>query len=253
VVLIKTLLLAAGYATRLYPLTKDTPKPLLLVAGKPLIEHQLEKIEQISEIDEVVVVTNHKFISHFQQWQSSYTGRLKLTVVDDGSTTDEDKLGPIGDVQFGIEQAEIEDELLIIAGDNLFGFSLDSFIVFFKEKQCPVLALVDLKDPALLANKFGVGEVDAEGKLLSFEEKPAKPKSTFAATACYLLRKQDLATVDDMVREAREGAANLNAGDLIIELLNNNSVFGFVFSEHWFDIGGLEEYKQANAFYEGNQ
>ena len=246
----KALLLAAGYGTRLYPLTKNVPKPLLPIAGKPLVQHQIDKIETIKEISQVVVVTNHRFASHFQEWADSYAGRLTITITDDGSTTDENKLGPIGDIEFGIKQTGINEDILIIAGDNLFGFSLYDFIQFFYDKKSPILALIDLKDKSKLANKFGVAEVNGKNRVISFEEKPLKPKSTLAATACYVVRKKDLPVIKMMVANSK-APAKLNAGNLIIELMKQSPVYGFTFSEHWFDIGSQEEYKFANQFYTG--
>ena len=120
----KAVVLAAGYATRLYPLTKDQPKPLLEVAGKPIAEHIIRKIEEVDEVDEIFIVTNNKFSEHFSKWVNSFSSSKKITVVNDQTMSNEDRLGSLGDIQFVIEKHNVEDDILVVAGDNLFEFSL---------------------------------------------------------------------------------------------------------------------------------
>src|SRR5947199_5113716 len=145
----KVLILAAGYATRLYPLTLTQPKPLLPVAGKPMIEYVLDNIAPIGGIDRVYVVTNSKFASHFQQWSEDYRAtksRLEFTIVNDGSTDDSNKLGAIGDIHYVLTTQNVNDDLIVVAGDNLFSERLDAFGRFCREKNAPVLALYDVGD-----------------------------------------------------------------------------------------------------------
>ena len=146
---IKAILLAAGYATRLYPLTKDKPKPLLEVAGKPIVEHIIEKIEKIEEIDEIFIVTNAKFYENFEKWSQGFESAKKIKVINDLTASNEDRLGSLGDVSFVIEQENIKESILIVAGDNLFEFSLKKFVDYHNEHNKSVVALYDVQDREL--------------------------------------------------------------------------------------------------------
>ncbi len=240
------ILLCAGYGTRLYPLTRNTPKPLLPVGGRPMIEHILKKMEEIEGLKEVFLVTNAKFYEQFVRWKQSYIGTLSLTIINDGTTSDEDKLGPIGDLALAIEKGRIDGDVIIIAGDNLFGFSLRTMQQLFAKKKAPIVGFYDIKDKQKLVNKFGVGVLDKESRLIDFEEKPSKPKSTLCATCCYLFRTQDLQVIQTL---AREKGTKANAGDMIPILMQQGPVYGFTFSEHWFDIGDKEQYEEADGMY----
>ncbi|MBW2999188.1 nucleotidyltransferase family protein [Candidatus Woesearchaeota archaeon] len=242
----KALILAAGYATRLHPLTLDNPKPLLPVAGKPMIEHILSKIEQVPNIDEIFIVTNDRFHSHFLEWEKQYSSPKKIKIINDGTKSNEDRLGAIGDMDLVVKKEGINDDLLIIAGDNLFDFSLVDFHDFFSEKNASVIAVYDLLEKEKVAKKFGVAETDNDGKIISFEEKPEEPKTSLAATACYLLTKED---VNEFERCINENKKPDNPGDFIAWLSEKKSVFGFTFKERWFDIGGHEDYKEVNKIF----
>lgn len=243
--MVKALILAAGYATRLYPLTLDKPKPLLPVAGKPMLDYIIAKIEEVPDIDEVFVVTNNKFFKHFLEWKSSYTGNKKVTIVNDHTTTNEDRLGAIGDIHYVIENMNIDDELLVIAGDNLFEFSLKDFVDFTKQKGTS-FAVYDIGDKAKIANKFGCVELDENNKVIGFEEKPPEPKTTLASTACYFFTKDDIIELEKCIKENKQPD---NSGDFIRYLTEKKDVFGFAFKERWFDIGGKEEYEEVNELY----
>src|SRR5690348_7535888 len=145
----KVILLAAGYATRLYPLTLNQPKPLLPVACKPMVEHVLDNLAPIGGIDRIYVVTNAKFAGHFQKWSDQYRAtksKFDFTIVNDGSTDDTNKLGAIGDIHFVLKTQQVKDDLLIVAGDNLFSEKLGGFGNFCREKNAPVLAVYDVGD-----------------------------------------------------------------------------------------------------------
>ncbi len=241
----KAVILAAGYATRLHPLSENQPKPLLPVAGKPIIEYILEKIQGLPEISEVLVVTNHRFYDHFRVWLNHYSPAKKITLIDDGTLNNDDRLGAVGDLHFTINEKEIDEDILVIAGDNLFGFSLSEFVQFFKKNEArSLVALHDLKDVEKVKKRYGVGVVDGN-KLINFEEKPAKPKSSLAATACYIFSKSDLAHVEKAIKQ---GNAD-NPGDLVHWLVQHSEVHGFVFTEHWFDVGSLESLQAAEELY----
>ena len=242
----KSIILAAGYATRLYPLTENQPKPLLPVAGKPMLNYIMEKIEEVSNIDEVFVVTNNKFFLTFVQWKANNEDKFtkKITIVNDKTKTNEDRLGAIGDIHYVIDTMNIDEELLVIAGDNLFEFSLGEFVDFAKGRSS--LAVYDLKDKSKIANKFGCVELDEESKLIGFEEKPSNPKTTLASTACYFFTKDDVELLENCIKENNKPD---NTGDFIQYLSEKKDVFGFVFDEKWFDIGGKEEYEEVNKIY----
>jgi len=251
----QALILAAGYATRLYPLTENQPKPLLEVGGKAILQHTLEKLSQIQQINEIFIVTNHRFYDHFRAWLKSYSLSLqdakknsslqKITLVNDGTLNNHDRLGAVGDIHFTVKEQEIDEDLLVIAGDNLFGFSLQNFIQFAKKSKASVVALHDLKDLEKVKKKYGVAQVEAT-KIIHFEEKPALPKSALASTACYFFKKEDLLHVETAIQQGKAD----NPGDLIKWLVQKSEVHGFIFKEHWFDVGSFESLKDAKGEYE---
>jgi glucose-1-phosphate thymidylyltransferase len=246
VIKIKALILAAGYATRLYPLTENQPKPLLKVANRPIVEHILEKLKGADNIDEIMIVTNARFYDHFRVWLNHFDYPKKIKIINDGTISNEDRLGAVGDINYVLKEEEINDDLLVIAGDNLFGFSLNNFINHFQQKNNSVVALHDLKDKNIVKNKFGVAMLcDQVSKVVNFEEKPANPKSTLAATACYVFHKDDLKHVEAAVEKGKAD----NPGDLVKYLVKESEVHGFVFANHWFDIGSIEGLKQAEEVY----
>jgi glucose-1-phosphate thymidylyltransferase len=242
----KVIILAAGYATRLYPLTLDTPKPLLQVGGKAILEHILEKIKEIKSVSKIFVVTNDKFYDHFRKWKKEFTFSVPISILNDGTKTNEDRLGAVGDIDFVLQKENIDEDTLIIAGDNLFGFSLVSFVDYFEQAgKNSVVAFRDVGNIEKVRGKFGVALVNAESKIIDFEEKPMMPKSSLASTACYLFSKDDL----HMIPALRANGKADNPGDLIKWLVDNSVVKGFMFTEHWFDVGTLELLKEADEMY----
>ncbi|MEK6951273.1 MAG: nucleotidyltransferase family protein [Nanoarchaeota archaeon] len=240
----KAVILAAGYATRLYPLTEDQPKPLLKVGPKPVIEHILSKIKELPDVDEILIVTNHRFYEQFRIWSNHFKFPKKIKLIDDGTLSNDDRLGAVGDINFVLQEEEIEDDLLVIAGDNLFGFSLAKFVAQFQRHQASIVAFHDLKDIEKVRKRFGVGTLNGS-KVLQFEEKPAQPKSTLAATACYIFHKNDLSLIEKSIEKGKAD----NSGDLIRYLTKESEVHGYVFAEHWFDIGSFESLQEAEKVY----
>jgi glucose-1-phosphate thymidylyltransferase len=240
----KALILAAGYATRLYPLTENTPKPLIKVADITILDHIIKKVDALPQIDQIYIVTNDKFNHHFISWLRTTNLNTPCKVLNDGSKNNEDRLGAVGDIHFTLNNETINDDLLVIAGDNLFGFELSNFTNFFNQTQSTIVAFHDLKDIEKVRNKFGVGILNGT-KILNFEEKPSEPKSALASTACYLFHKNDL----HLVSKALQTKNADNPGDLLKYIAENSQAHGFVFNEHWFDIGALEQLEQAEKLY----
>jgi len=240
----KALILAAGYATRLYPLTKTLPKPLLNVGNKKVIEYILEKIENVEIIDEVFIVTNDKFYFKFMDWSKNYISSKKIEIINDGTFSNEDRLGALGDVEYVVKNKEINDDLLVIAGDNLFEFSLNNFIDFFKLSPSSVIALCDLKDKNEIKNKFGCIELN-KTEVIGFEEKPAVPKTSLAAIACYIYSKKH-------VLELFKDNPNLNFENIekiMKNFIDKKELRGYVFSEKWLDIGSFDQLEEARSRY----
>ena len=240
----KALILAAGYGLRLKPLTDSTPKPLLEVAGKPVLEHLLDKLKKVKEVKEILIVTNHRFYDSFRIWLNHYASFQTIKLIDDGTLSNDDRLGAVGDINFVLKEEDLQDDLLVIAGDNLFSFSLPVFIDFFQSKSKTTVAFHDLKDVEKVRKKFGVGILDGS-KLLAFDEKPAQPKSSLASTACYLFSQNDLKHIENSITLRKSD----NPGDLIKYLMKESEVHGFVFSQPWFDIGSLESLEEARKAY----
>lgn len=240
----KALIMAAGYATRLYPLTENQPKPLLPVAGKPIIEYIIEKLEAFSNIDTIYVVTNNKFYSHFEEWKRSFAYRIPIEIINDGTLTNDDRLGAIGDMHYVITHKNTNDDLLVVAGDNLFDFDLGKLRDFSRDKGI-VICAYDVGDYSL-ATRYGIVSVDAQGKVVSFVEKPAQPPSTLAALGVYLFKRDKIALLRKYVREGNNTDA---PGYFIQWAYKVDDVYSYVFHGQWYDIGDLKSYEAANKLY----
>lgn len=239
------LILAAGYATRLYPLTKKKAKPLLEVGGKPMIEWVLDNLAGVRDIETVYVVTNAKFAVDFQAWADHYRDRhagVKIKIVNDGSTSDGDKLGAIGDIQFVLTREPLSGSgLLIVAGDNLFSDSLADFVAQARKTQATV-AVYDVGDREAI-KRYGNIDIDAQGTIAHFEEKPEKPRSTLAAIALYYYSPKVLELVPTYL------AAGNNPdqpGRFVQWLYQRQPVQTFQIKGKWLDIGSKETLEKAN-------
>lgn len=241
----KALILAAGYATRLYPLTENQPKPLLPIGKKKLIEHILDKIKGLQEIKEVFIVTNARFYDTFRIWKNSYSYPKKIILVNDGTVSKDDRLGAIGDINFVLREEDVNDDLLIIGGDNLFEDNLKKFLKIFQEKGSSIM-LDDVKELEK-AKLYGVVTLDKEQKIIRFMEKPPKPESTLVSTLIYAIKKEHL----PLIQEAITNGFADHTGDFIGYLSRKEKVFGLKLSGRWFDIGSFESLKEAEkVFYE---
>jgi len=240
----KAVILAGGYAKRMWPLTKNTPKALLPIKGRPIIEYIIEKINAIEDIDKIFLSTNQKFENAFFNWKERYKSLKPIELVVEPSVSEYEKLGSVGALEFVINKKDIDDDLLIIAGDNLFEFDLLKFVDFYREKNSIILGVYDIKKFED-GKRFGVIELDRKEKITGFEEKPEKPKSTLISTAIYIIPKELLS----LIKEYRESGKHLDKfGHFIEWLLKKREIFGFVFEEKWFDIGSFEAYKKAEEW-----
>ncbi|MBE0543332.1 MAG: nucleotidyltransferase family protein [Verrucomicrobia bacterium] len=243
----KVIILAAGYATRLYPLTLTQPKPLLPVAGKPMVEHVLDNLAAMGGLDRIYVVTNAKFAGHFQTWSDDYAARthLNFTVVNDGSTDDSNKLGAIGDIHYVLKTQNVDDDLIVVAGDNLFSEKLDGFGRFCREKNAPVLALYDVGDLEQI-KKYSSISLDGEGRIKSFEEKPKNPTSTLTGIALYFYPKATLPLINQYMAEGNNPD---QPGRLVQWLYPRTPVYTWRVPGVWYDIGSKETLEEANQIF----
>jgi len=241
---LKTIILAAGYATRLYPLTINTPKCLLSVAGKTILDWLCEKLEPLSDLEEVIIVTNAKFFGQLEEWKKSARLRVPIRILNDGTLSNDSRLGAIGDLDFSIKKLSLDADLLMLASDNLFDADLGSFLNFCKAKKDKVcVGLYDIKDPALAAKKYGVLEVNSASEVVGIEEKPEKPKSSLIGMGVYYFPKNSLHLVGDYLSDT---SAKDALGYYIRWLVDRIKIFGFQFPGMWYDIGDLQELEKAN-------
>ena len=233
----KALVLAAGYATRLRPLTESTAKQLLPVGGRPMLDWILDKLRETSA-DEIHLVTNARFARDFERWAS----RKDVRVHDDGTTSNDDRLGAIGDIRFVQEHAGLDDDLLVIAGDNLFDYSLRDFEDFWRSKDGSAVAVYDVGDPAL-ASQYGVISVDRDERITAFVEKPPNPETTLAATATYLYTREHASLVGEYLAGGNPPDA---PGNLVAWLYRRAPVYAYRFPGEWFDIGDYGQLLEAD-------
>jgi glucose-1-phosphate thymidylyltransferase len=243
---VKAVILAAGYATRLYPLTLDRPKALLRVGGRPMLDHLMEQLEGVEGLDEVYVVTNSKFADAFREWAAGRSG-LPVRIVDDGTVDDDSKLGAIGDLDLTIRAAELDDDLLVLAGDNLFSESVARFPAFALEKRGAALGVYDVGDLDTI-RRYSVIELDGDDRVVRLEEKPEQPRSTLAGIALYFYPRAAL----PFVREYLEQGNNPDQpGRLVQWLYPRTPVYGWRVPGRWFDVGSKETLAEADRAFTG--
>jgi glucose-1-phosphate thymidylyltransferase len=242
------LILAAGYATRLYPLTLNKAKPLLEVAGKPMIEWVLDNLAPVREVENIYVVTNQKFAADFQEWATRYQDRqshFRIKIIDDGSSSDEDKLGAIGDIELVLMREDLAgDDLIVIAGDNLFSEPLTGFVSSAKNTEATV-ALYDVGDLEQM-KKYAAVTLDDKGVITHFEEKPKEAKTTLAAIALYYYSRETLPLFTTYI------AAGNNPdqpGRFLQWLYTRKPVNTFQITGKWLDIGSKETLEEANKIF----
>jgi glucose-1-phosphate thymidylyltransferase len=241
----KCLILAAGYATRLYPLTENFPKPLLKVQDKSILDWLIDDIDTLGEIDEYVVISNSKFACHFTRWAEE--SKKKITVLDDGTTSNETRLGAVKDIAFAVEKLHLHEDLLVIAGDNLLDFSLTKFISYAKQKQTScIMRYFELQTEKL--RKCGVAEIDETDKVIRLTEKPENPKSNWACPPFYYYTQADV----PLVQKGIENGCGTDApGSFIAWLCEQTVVHAMEMPGKRYDIGNLESYEKVQKEYEG--
>lgn len=244
----KLIILAAGYATRLYPLTLNQPKPLLPVAGKPMLEHVLDNVHTIAAIDHAYVVTNAKFVTHFQKWADGYQRpnlNFSFTIVNDHSTDDSNKLGAIGDLHLVLTTFNIDDDVIVVGGDNLFSNDLREFGEYCRRMNAPVTGVYDVGDLEQI-KKYNAIEIDENNRITYFEEKPKEPKSTLTGIALYYYPKAVLPLIHQYI------AAGNNPdqpGRLVQWLYPRLPFHVWKVPGIWFDVGSMETLEEANRVF----
>ena len=244
----KLIILAAGYATRLYPLTLNQPKPLLSVAGKPMLEHVIDNIKAIGAIDHAYIVTNAKFGNHFEQWAATYKPpdlKFSFTIVNDKSTDDSNKLGAIGDMHLVITKHEINDGIIVVGGDNLFSNDLREFGEYCQEQNAPVTAVYDVGDLEQI-KKYNAIEIDENDRITYFEEKPKEPKSTLTGIALYYYPKSVLPLIHQYIAEGNNPD---QPGRLVQWLYPRVPFYVWRVPGIWFDVGSIETLEEANRVF----
>ena len=244
----KALILAAGYGTRLASIAANTPKPLLPVNGRPLMNYIVDKLPGLPGLNELLIVTNEKFHTNFEEWAKEMrkTFPVPIRIVNDGTTAAENRLGSVGDIEFAIKDCAISDDLFVLGGDNLFDYELKDYVTFAsapQKRSAITIGLYDIKNLEE-APMYGVVQINAEGKLISFEEKPAQPKSTLISMCCYYIPKETLSYLD----QYKKASGKMDkAGEYIGWVSKEKEVYGFKFTGKWYDIGSIESYNEAQA------
>lgn len=244
----KVIVLAAGYATRLYPLTLTQPKPLLLVAGKPMVDWVLDNLAPVPGLEQVYIVTNAKFAGHFERWAADYRARkarLDFVIVNDGSTDETNKLGAIGDLHLVLQREQIDQDVLVVAADNLFSQSLEPFAAFCRHKAAPVVALYDVGSLEAV-KKYNAIEVDGSGRITHFEEKPKEPRSSLTAIALYFYPRATLPLIKQYIAEGNNPD---QPGRLVQWMYSRVPFYTWRVPGLWFDIGSKESLEEANRVF----
>ncbi len=241
----KCLILAAGYATRLYPLTENFPKPLLEVKGKAILDWLVDDIDTAGLVDEFVVISNHKFAHHFEEWAKNKT--QKITVVDDGTSTNETRLGAVKDIEYAIDTLGLDDDMLVIAGDNVLDFSLTKFVRYAKEKDASaIMRYYEADEKKLL--KCGVVTIDENDKILNMTEKSPTPATHWCCPPFYFYTKEDAKRIAAGI----EAGCGVDApGSYIAWLCTVTDVYAFEMPGKRYDIGNLQSYEEVQNTYCG--
>jgi len=245
----KNIIIAAGYATRLYPLTENFPKPLLKVGSRNILERMLDDIDLIDDIDEHIIVTNHKFAPIFEEWRSTAAYAKPIRIIDDGTTSNETRLGAVRDLLLAIDTCAVDDDMMVLAADNLLDFSLQGFVDFFKQKQTSVIMCYHEPELKRL-QRTGVIAVDEEMRVLQMQEKPQVPVSELAVPPFYIYRREDLPLIKDCLSH---GCGYDAPGNLAHYLVDVTTIHAWNMPGSRYDIGSLDSYEEAQRLYATEQ
>ncbi|MDD3388128.1 MAG: sugar phosphate nucleotidyltransferase [Prevotella sp.] len=241
----KNIVIAAGYATRLGELTKNFPKPLLKIGNSTILGRMLDDIDKIDEIDEHIIITNHRFANIFEEWAECQTYKKPITIVDDGTSTNETRLGAVCDLLYAMDKLGIDDDLLVVAADNILMFSFKEFVEFAKAKETSCIMCHEQPSIELL-QRTGVVTLDENNKVLNMEEKPRNPKSHWAVPPFYIYLRKDL----DIVRSSVANGCGKDApGNLAHYMVDNTIMHAWPMSAGRFDIGSLDSYEEAKKIF----
>lgn len=242
----KAIILVAGYATRLYPLTLNMPKALLTINGKPTIDYIIDGINMVDDIDFIYVVSNHKFIENFRQWGQTVSSRTPIKVIDDFTETEETRRGAIGDIYYTICQEKIDDDIAVIAGDNFFTFDFKKYYSFYKAHNCDCVCAKRIDDIESLKN-FAVAVIDESGKIIRLDEKPEMPQSDLAVFASYFYKRDTLPLFEKYLQEGNKPDA---PGYFVQWLYKIKDVYAYSMDGECFDIGTPENYMEVRRLFE---
>lgn len=246
----KNIIIAAGYATRLYPLTENFPKPLLEIGGSTILGRILDDVDTFPEIDEHVIVTNHKFAHIFEDWKAKQSYRKPITIIDDGTSTNETRLGAVKDLLLAIETRNIDDDILVLAADNILDFSFRGFIDFFKEKKTSCIMCHEQPELKKL-QRTGVVVLDENNKVLNMEEKPEHPKSHWAVPPFYIYSRKDVQLIIQNSKFLTQHFVDA-PGNLAHYMCDKVSMHAWQMPGARFDIGSLDTYEEAKRRYSKN-
>ena len=241
----KNIVLAAGYATRLYPLTENFPKPLLEIAGKSILDRLLEDIDSLPEINEHIIISNARYYEHFVNWKNNSKLKNPITIINDGSTNNDNRLGAVRDIQFAIEECNIDDDILVVAGDNVIDFSFSEFVDLFKEKNAAVI-MCNYEEDVNTLRRSGVMVPDEDFKVVSMEEKPEEPKSNWCVAPFYIYKKDEL----HLIKKGIESGCKTDApGSFVCWLYTQTDVYALRSEGMRYDIGTLESYENVKKIF----
>lgn len=243
----KCLILAAGYATRLYPLTENFPKPLLEVKGKTILDWLLDDIDSSGKINEYVVISNDKFFCHFEKWANEKKLSAPITLVNDGSKDNDNRLGAVADIKFAIDQLNIDDDIVVIAGDNVLDFSLCKFVDYFESKKEPCVMRYYEDRPEKL-RKTGVASIDEKDLIIKMVEKPENPESNWCIPPFYAYPRKDIRMFDQGIKD---GCKTDAPGSFVVYLASKQAVYAMEMPGSRYDIGDLKSYEEVNKIYNG--
>ncbi len=237
----KNIVIAAGYATRLYPLTENFPKPLLKIGDSTILDRMMADLDAIEDIDEHIIITNHRFANIFEEWKANSNYKKSITIIDDGTTDNDNRLGAVRDLLLALEKCDVDDDIMVLAADNILDFSMQGFVDYFKEKGTSVIMCHNEPELRKL-QRTGVIAVDGDMKVLEMQEKPEKPVSNWAVPPFYIYSRKDL----PLIRECMEHGCGFDApGNLAHYLTDVTILHAWPMAGTRFDIGSMDSYREA--------